>query len=292
MEISAGLVKELRVKTGVGMMECKSALAEAKGDLAEAEKILRKKGLAAAANKAGRATGEGVIAARVDASGRVAVLVETNCETDFAARGADFQGLVAASLDAVMTRGAATAGSVPDPASFEAFYDSPGPDGRSLRQTFGEAVGKIGENMHLRRFVKFERASPTSILAAYIHTGAKIGVLVEAEANAVPSTAVDVLLRDVAMHIAAASPRFLGREDVSAKALSDEQEIARDQAVKAGKPPQVVEKIVAGRLDKFYGEACLLDQAFVKDSDKTVRQHLGDAAKVRRFTRFVLGESA
>ena len=292
MEISATMVKELRVKTGVGMMECKSALAEAKGDLSEAEKILRKKGLAAAANKAGRATGEGVIAARVDPSGRVAVLVETNCETDFCARGADFQALVAASLDAAMARGAATAGATADVAANEALYDSPSPEGRSLRQTIGEAVGKIGENIQLRRFVKFERAGASSVLAAYIHTGAKIGVLVEAEASTAGAAGTDATLKDIAMHIAAASPRFLSRAEVSAKVLSDEQEIARDQAVKAGKPPQVVDKIVAGRLEKYFGEACLLDQPFVKDADKTVGQLLGDGIKVRRFARFVLGESA
>jgi len=292
MEISAGLVKELRAKTGVGMMECKSALTEAKGDLAEAEKVLRKKGLAAAANKAGRATGEGVVAARVEESGRVAVLVETNCETDFCARGADFQGLVKAALDAAMARGSATSGSAADPAACDMLLDGPGPDGRSLRQTIGEAVGKIGENMQLRRFVRFERAGPSSALAAYIHTGAKIGVLVEAETKAGQAAGTDALLRDVAMHIAAASPRFISRDEVSAKVLSDEQEIARDQAVKAGKPPQVVEKIVVGRLEKYYGETCLLEQPLVKDSDRTVKQILGDRATVRRFARFVLGESS
>jgi len=292
MEISASLVKELRGKTGVGMMECKSALAEAKGDLGEAEKILRKKGLAAAANKSGRAAGEGVIAARTDESGRVAVLVETNCETDFCARGADFQALVSAALDATVARGSATSGSTADPAACEAVLDAPGPGGVSLRQTIGEAVGKIGENMLLRRFVKFERAGPSSVLAAYIHTGAKIGVLVEAETKPGPTAGSQALLRDVAMHIAAASPRFIGRDEVSEKVLSDEREIARDQAVKAGKPPQVVEKIVAGRLEKYFGEMCLLEQPFVKDSDKTVKQLLGDATTVRRFARFVLGESA
>ena len=292
MEISASLVKELRGKTGVGMMECKSALAEAKGDLGEAEKILRKKGLAAAANKAGRATGEGVIAARVDASGAAAALVETNCETDFCARGADFKSLVEASLDAVLARGAATRGADADVAACEALLDSPTSDGRTLRQTIGEAVGKIGENMQLRRFVKFDRGAPTSRLAAYIHTGSKIGVLVEAEAKGAAQPAADVLLRDVAMHIAAASPRFVSRDEVSAKVVSDEQEIARDQAVKAGKPPQVVEKIVAGRLEKYYGEACLMEQPFVKDPEKTVRQLLGDGITVRRFARFVLGEGA
>jgi elongation factor Ts len=292
MEISATLVKELRGKTGVGMMECKSALAEAKGDLGEAEKILRKKGLAAAANKAGRATGEGAIAARVDPSGRVAVLAETNCETDFCARGEDFQKLVAASLDAALARGAATQGAAADPSACEALLDSPGPGGPSLRQTIGEAVGKIGENIQLRRFVKFEKSGASSTLAAYIHTGSKIGVLLEAETKGSVPAGMDGLLRDVAMHIAAASPRFLSRDQVSAKAVSDEQEIARDRAVKEGKPAQVVEKIVAGRLEKYYGEACLLEQPFVKDPEKTVQQLLGDGTTVRRFARFVLGESA
>jgi elongation factor Ts len=291
MEISASLVKELRDKTGVGMMACKSALAETNGDLGEAEKVLRKKGLAAAANKAGRATGEGVVAARVDESGRTAVLVETNCETDFCARSADFQAIVKASVDAVLARGAATSGSTPDPAANEAVLDSVPAGGRPLRQTISEAVGKIGENLQMRRFVKFDRAGASSILAAYIHTGAKIGVLVEAETSAGTPSA-DALLRDLAMHIAAASPRFVSREEVSAKVLSDEQEIARDQAVKAGKPPQVVEKIVAGRLEKYFAEACLVDQPFVKDPEKTVKQILGDGMKVRRFARFVLGESA
>jgi elongation factor Ts len=291
MEISASLVKELRTKTGVGMMECKSALAEAKGDLEEAEKILRKKGLAAAASKAGRATGEGAIAARVDASGRAAVLLEMNCETDFCARGADFQSLVGDAVDAAMARGAATEGSVASPDAREALCDALGPDGHSLRQAIGEAVGKIGENLQLRRFVKFERHGPSSILAAYVHTGAKIGVLVEVD-TADRAAGSEALLRDVAMHIAAASPRFIHRRDVSAKVLSDEQEIAREQSVKAGKPPQVVEKIVAGRLEKYYGESCLLDQPFVRDPDKTVGQLLGDGMTVRRFARFVLGESA
>jgi elongation factor Ts len=290
--ITASLVKELREKTGVGMMECKSALTETNGDLAEAEKVLRKKGLAAAANKAGRATGEGVIAARVEDSGRTAVLVETNCETDFCARGADFQALVQTAVDAAIARGAATPGSVADPAAAEALLDAKGADGRTLRQTIGEAVGKIGENIQMRRYVKFDRADASSMLAAYIHTGGKIGVLVEAKVSPGQAPGIDVLLRDVAMHAAAAAPRFVGRDEVSAKVLSDEQEIARDQAVKAGKPPQVVEKIVSGRLEKYFAEACLLEQPFVKDSDKTVKQLLGDRATLVRFARFVLGEGA
>jgi len=288
MEITAGVVKQLREKTGVGMMECKTALVEAQGDLGEAEKILRKKGLAAAANKAGRATGEGAIATTVGASGEVAVLVEMNCETDFAARGADFQSLVKVALDAAMSAGPETSGSAPDDASREALLDAAGTGGRSLRQTIGEAVGKIGENMQLRRYVKFRRSGPQSVLASYIHTGGKIGVLVEVEAQG--TAPGESLLRDLAMHIAAAAPRYVRREEVSQKVLADEQEIARDQALKAGKPAQVVDKIVAGRVDKFLGEMCLVEQAFVKDPDKTVKQLLGDGADVRRFARFVLGE--
>ena len=292
MVISATLVKELREKTGVGMMECKSALAETGGNLAEAEKVLRKKGLAAAANKAGRATGEGVIASRVDESGRAAVLVETNCETDFCARGADFQALVGKVVDAALARGGVTAGSVADPAAAEALLDASAGDGRTLRQTIGEAVGKIGENIQMRRFVKYQAEDAASTLAAYIHTGGKIGVLVEARVQPGQGSAMDALLRDIAMHVAAAAPRFVSRDEVDAKLLSDEQEIARDQAIKAGKPAQVVEKIVAGRLEKYFAEACLLEQPFVKDADMTVKQVLGDRATVRRFARFVLGEGA
>ena len=274
MEISAGTVKQLREKTGVGMMQCKSALIEAGGDLGEAEKILRKKGLAAAAGKAGRATGEGTIAAKVAADGSSGVLVEVNCETDFAARNADFQELVGKVVALASEKGAPTAGSAPDPAAAEKL---------GVADLLAAAVGKIGENMQFRRFVKFVADGGT--VASYIHTGGKIGVLLEASAGP------DSLLRDVAMHVAAAAPRFVRREDVDEAVLAYEREIARDQAVKAGKPAQVVEKIVHGRIEKYYSEVCLLEQPFVKDPDKTVKQVLGDVA-VRRFARFVLGDGA
>ncbi len=292
MEISASLVKQLREKTGVGMMECKGALMEAKGDLPEAEKILRKKGLTAAASKSGRATGEGVIAAKIGASGDVAVLVEANCETDFCARGADFQAIVRAAVEAAAVHGQATQGASADAAACEQLLDAPGTDGQTLRRTIGEAVGKVGENLRLRRFVKFERVGPSSILASYVHTGAKIGVLVEAETKVGRAAGTDALLRDVAMHIAAASPRVVSRDELPPKVVADEREIARDQAQKSGKPPQVVEKIIAGRLEKYFGETCLIEQPFVKDPERTVKQLLGDGTTVRRFARFVLGESA
>ena len=275
MEISAGTVKQLREKTGVGMMQCKSALIEAGGDLGEAEKILRKKGLAAAAGKAGRATGEGTIAAKVASDAKSGVLVEVNCETDFAARNAGFQDLVTKIVSITVEKGAPTAGSSPDPAAAEAL---------GLSDLMAAAVAKIGENMQFRRFVKFV-AADGGVIASYIHTGGKIGVLIEA------SGGTESLLRDVAMHVAAAAPRFVRREEVDEAVLAYEREIARDQAVKAGKPAPVIEKIVQGRIEKYYSEVCLLEQSFVKDPDKTVKQVLGDAA-VRRFARFVLGDGA
>jgi elongation factor Ts len=198
MDINAAVVKQLRERTGVGMMECKSALLEAKGDVAEAEKVLRKRGVSAAAKKAGRATGEGAVASYIHTGGKIGVLLEVNCETDFAARSADFQSLV----------------------------------------------------------------------------------------------------HDVAMHVAAAAPRFVHREEVDEKVVAEEREIARDQAAKSGKPTQVVEKIVEGKVEKFFAETCLLEQPFVKDQDKTVGQliteavsRIGENIKVRRFARFVLGEN-
>lgn len=291
MEISASAVKQLRDKTGVGMMQCKAALVEAKGDSAEAEKILRKKGLAAAASKAGRATGEGVVASRLSDDASRGILVEVNCETDFAARNQDFQVLVGQVAAHTLAAGAPTVGSAPDAGALAALLDAPvdGAGGRPLREVVASAVAKIGENIQVGRFVRFE-ATPGGFVSSYVHTGSKIAVLVEATGARVP--AGEALLRDVAMHIAAASPRFVRREEVSEKVLEDEKEIARDQALKAGKPPQVVDKIVQGRMEKFFGEACLLEQPFVKDAETTVGKLLGGALQVRRFARFVLGESA
>ena len=292
MEITAGVVKQLREKTGVGMMECKSALVEARGDMGEAEKILRKKGLASAANKAGRAAGEGVVTAAV--AGPTGVLVEVNCETDFAARGEAFQALVREAAAHVAAVGEPTPGSTADPEALERLLAAPYGDG-PFKQHVDHAIAKIGENILVRRFVRFEAEG--GVLASYIHTGSKIGVLVEARVEGRP--AADALLRDVAMQVAAAAPRFVSREDVSPKVLADEREIARDQALKAGKPPQVVEKIVEGRMEKYFGEACLLEQPFVKDPDRTVGKLIEDTAKklgapvtVTGFARFKLGEAS
>jgi len=198
MEITASLVKELREKTGVGMMRCKKALSDAKGDLAEAEKILRKEGAASAAKKATRATGEGQVGSYIHTGGKIGVLIEINCETDFAARSDDFQGL----------------------------------------------------------------------------------------------------LHGLAMHVAAAAPQVVTREEVDPKTLADEREIAKDQALKSGKPENIVEKIIEGKIEKWYSENVLLEQPYVKDPDKTVQQlmteavnRIGENIQVRRFARFVLGDT-
>jgi len=199
MEVTAALVKQLREKTGVGMMKCKTALGEANGDLAEAEKILRKQGVATAAKKSARATGEGLVASYIHTGGKIGVMIEVNCETDFAARSDDFQQLV----------------------------------------------------------------------------------------------------KDLSMHVAAAAPRHVTRDEVSEQVLAGEREIARDQAVKAGKPEKVVDKIVEGKIEKYFAENCLLEQPYVKDPDRTVGQLITDAVskigeniQMRRFVRYVLGEEA
>ncbi len=198
MEINATVVKQLRERTGVGMMECKSALLEASGDVAEAEKILRKRGVAAADKKSGRATGEGAISSYIHTGGKIGVLLEVNCETDFAARGDDFKSLV----------------------------------------------------------------------------------------------------HEIAMHIAAAAPRYVRREEVPESILADEREIAKDQVIKSGKPAAVAEKIVEGKIDKFFAGICLLEQPYVKDPEKTVKQvvaervsKIGENIQIQRFVRFVLGEA-
>ncbi len=304
MEISAVLVKQLREKTGVGMMECKTALVESGGDLAEAEKILRKRGLAAAAHKAGRATGEGVIAARIDPKGGWGALVEVNCETDFAARSEDFQRLVGEILDQVERGAPASEGGAARDGDAVLDAPLPGDPKRTLGQRISETVARIGENVQFRRYAKLVASGggASGLVAGYVHTGSKIGVLVELGLGPGvrrDSQATQALARDIAMHVAAAAPRFVQREQVGERILAEEREIAREQALKSGKPPAVVDKIVQGRMQKYFAEACLDEQPFVKQPEKIVSAILKEAAgavggpvEIRRFVRFVLGENA
>lgn len=289
MQITATMVKELRERTGAGMMDVKNALTEANGNMEEATVILRKKGLAAASKKAGRVTAEGSVQAYVDA--HVGVLVEVNCETDFVGRNEQFRAFA---TEVAKVIGGSKANTVEELLNDKWPGDA---EGLTVGQKVSELIGSIKENIAVRRFVRYEAAANATI-GAYIHAGGKIGVIDEvvAEKGQKTDKAAEVA-KEVAMHIAAAEPRFLSRSDVTQKDLDTEREIARDQALKSGKPDNIVEKIVAGKMEKFYGEACLLEQPYIRDDKSTVAQHVqkqgnehGCTYVVTRFTRYKLGE--
>ncbi|MDD6597606.1 translation elongation factor Ts [Anaerovibrio sp.] len=268
-QITAALVKELREITGAGMMDCKKALVECEGDKDKAIDYLREKGIAKAAKKAGRIASEGVVAAASD--GSTACIVEVNSETDFVAKNENFQNLVKKIAEHIVAT---------KPADMDALNASE-LDGKTVAEVMTEAVASIGEKLSLRRFEVY--TSEDGKLATYIHMGGKIGVIVELSGGA------DELGKDVAMQIAAAKPQCIGRDDVDADALAHEREVLRKQALEEGKPEKIVEKMVDGRINKYYKEVCLVEQEFVKDSDKTIKDILG-GVEVRRFARFEMGE--
>jgi len=287
MTITPAMIKELRERTGAGFADVKSALTEANGDMEQATVVLRKKGLAAAGKKAGRITAEGTIAARVE--NNIGVLVEVNCETDFVGRNELFQRFAGEVAKAIAQSKAETVE--------ELLAEKwPGSD-EPVSQKVAEQIASIKENISIRRFARYEAAG-NAVIGTYIHGGGKIGVMVEAIAQTgTTGSHLDEVAKDVAMHIAALEPRFLRREDVTEKDLDTEREIARDAALKSGKPENIVEKMVSGKMEKFYGEACLLEQPFIKDDKATVTQYLQRRGKesgceilVTRFTRYKLGE--
>jgi elongation factor Ts len=275
-EITAGTVAKLREITGVGMMECKKALQETSGDLNTAVDLLRKKGMATAAKKAGRTAKEGVIAQNIGAGARVGVLVEVNCETDFVAKNESFRAFaneVARLL-------------VADPAA----------DVEALRV---EQVSKIRENILISRHQRLE-VQGIGMLAAYIHTGAKVGVLVEVGAGQESTLARDdykQFVRDITLQVAAASPLTVSRDQLDPAVIAKEREIAAEQV--KNKPPQAIAKIVEGKMEKYFQTYCLVDQGFVKrESEVTVKEHMAQLAKqvgdeivIRRFLRFQVGEA-
>jgi len=278
-EITAAAVGKLREMTSAGMMDCKKALVEAAGDLNKAVEILRKKGAATAAVKAARHAREGVITQHIVPSGRLGVLVEVNCETDFVARNDMFRAF----CDEVARKIAA------DPnANIEADREA--------------AVAKIRENIKIPRHERME-VQGHGLVAAYIHTGAKVGVLVEVGAgkdSTVASADFKQLVKDITLQIAAGHPYAVSREQVPAEVVAKEREIAAQSDRLKGKPPQALEKILQGILEKFYQTYCLVDQGFVKkNSEISVKEHmaqvakqLGDEITIRRFVRFQVGESA
>ena len=287
MEITTAMIKELREKTGAGILDCKTALAEANGSIEEAEKSLRKKGLAAAAKKAGRVAAEGLVGYACD--GSVAALVELNCETDFVAKTDDFKAARAAL--AAYVAGEAALGDAPegDVEALKAKACPPAVPGAAgtVADWLQANTAKTGENTQLRRFARLVAAGGNA-LSLYAHPGDKTVVVVETKG------CDGELARDLAMQVAALSPSWAVREQVPAKVLADEREIAKAKAVASGKPEAVVEKMVEGRIGKFFGETVLVDQPFVKDDSKKVSQvvaeRAGKDAKVVRFVRFKVGE--
>lgn len=287
-QITAALVKELREKTGGGMMDCKKALAETDGDLEAAVDWLRKKGLAAAAKKAGRTAAEGLVG--VVTEGSRGAMIELNSETDFVARNDRFQKLV----DDVTQIALAQAG---DLAGINAAA-YPG-TGRTVAEELTNAIATIGENMSLRRATALDVAH--GVVASYVHNAVtpglgKIGILVALESTG-DAAKLEAFGKQVAMHVAAANPQSVGVDDLDQAVVERERSVLREQALASGKPAEIVEKMIEGRIRKFYQEVVLIEQAFVVDPDQTVKkalqaveQELGTAVTIKAFRRFALGE--
>lgn len=292
-QITVELIKTLRDKTNAGMMDCKAALAEANGDLAAAETVLRKKGIADADKKAGRTAKEGVVASRILDDGKTGILVEVNCETDFVAKNDKFREFVDEILDHI-------AGS-PAVDGVEALQAQPfaADTSRTLEVFIKEKVGQLGEKLGLGRFAKYELAAPGTV-ASYIHMQGRVGVLVEV-ASGKPETASSPgfaeFVKDLTLHIAAAHPICVRRDEVPSDKVEAEKDIFREQM--KDKPADKIERIIEGKLGKFYSLHCLLDQPFIKDGDKTIQNLLdalsqvaGDTVTVNRFQRFAVGEES
>jgi elongation factor Ts len=268
-EITAKMVADLRAATGLGMMECKKALVEAEGDLKAAEEILRIKSGNKAAKMAGRIAAEGVVSTFVD--GGLGALVEVNCETDFVAKDPTFLAFTQAATEAVAKA---------NPADVEALGDVKAASGETIEEIRKAAIAKLGENMTIRRFVRYETEGK---VATYLH-GAKIGVIVDINGD-------EALGKDIAMHIAASKPICVSKEQVPAETLETERKIYTAQAAESGKPADIVAKMVEGRVNKFLAEVTLQGQPFVKNPDVTVEKLLAEkGAKVNAFTMFIVGE--
>jgi elongation factor Ts len=273
MQITAAMVKELRERTGSGMMECKKALTEAGGDIEKAVEEMRKSGLAKADKKAGRTAAEGLVAIKISDDGKQASVVEVNCETDFVSGGDEFKTFTSNVADRVLAD---------SPADMDALMAMPVTDGgNSIEERRQEMVAKIGENIQVRRF---QRLNTDAEFGFYQH-GTRIAVLVEMENGNAD------LIKDVAMHIAASRPVCVDEDGVPAELLEKEKEIFVAQAKESGKPDDIIEKMIVGRMRKYLGEITLVGQPFVKDPDQTVGKLLKDAgATVKSFVRFEVGE--
>ena len=273
--ITASQVKELREKTGAGMMDCKKVLTETNGDEEKAIELLRERGIAKAAKKSDRIAAEGLVEAYISEDGKIGVVVEVNAETDFVAKNEEFRNFVA---DVAKQISKENPKDVEDLLNQKSIVE---PD-KTVKDVLTNKIATIGENMSIRRFARYET---NNLLESYIHGDGKIAVLVEME------NGTHELAKDVCMQIAAARPEFLDRDSVPADRLEKEMEILKAQAMNEGKPEAIAEKIVQGRLGKFYSDVCLVDQEFVKDPDIKVGKLVADkGAKIVRFERFEKGE--
>ena len=287
-QITAALVKELREMTGAGMMECKKALTEADGNIEAAVDVLRTRGLAAVAKKAGRATNEGTVVAVVSECGHSGALVELNCETDFVGMNDKFHAYANKIAQAVLTN---------KPVDLDALKASE-IEGETVEAIVTDAIHTLGENIQLSRFAYINQMEGG--IASYVHGGGKIGVLVEfklGDASLATNDDFKKYGRDIAMQVAAASPVSATRESVDSAVVEHEMSIYKAQAAESGKPENIQEKIATGRLEKFYKENCLTEQAFVKNPDQSVNDYTAEVAKqlgttieIVSFTRFMLGE--
>ncbi|MHB1049882.1 MAG: translation elongation factor Ts [Bacteroidota bacterium] len=277
MEVTSEMVKQLRDKTGAGMMDCKKALTESNGDMEKAIDILRKKGAATAAKRADKAANEGIVVARVSEDGKRGIMVEINCETDFVARGEDFVAFAQSVAEIIFTK---------KPADVAALLSLPHPNGKNVADALSDLMAKIGERTEIKRFSAIDAAN--GFIESYTHMGSKIAVMVELAAEFTP--AHKTLARDIAMQVAAMSPIVVSRDKVAKELIEKEIEIYRQQAKNEGKPDQIAEKIANGRLEKYYQEVVLLEQSFIKDAGKTVKDLLSPDVSVKQFLRYHLGE--
>ena len=286
--IQASDVKALRDKTGAGMMDCKKALTDSDGDMEKAIVILREKGLASAAKKAGRIAAEGIVDSCLTAEG--GVLVEINCETDFVAKTDVFKGLVQEIATHIWAK---------DPADVDALLAQSYAGDKTVATLVNEKVAEIGEKLDIRRFTRYAVAG-SGVVESYIHMGGKIGVMIEVScetAAVAGSAAIKTFARDVAMQIAAANPLYLDSTEVPQSVLDQEKEILRAQALGEGKPEKIIDKMVEGRIQKYFKDFCLVDQAFVKDPEKSIKKltaeksaELGGKIEIKRFVRYEMGE--
>jgi elongation factor Ts len=292
MSITASQVKDLREKTGAGMMDAKNALAEAGGDMEKAVELLRQNGMATAEKKSGRVAAEGQVASLIPADAKSGILVEVNCETDFVAKGDEFLKMVQEVAQQILEK---------QPADVDALLaqQSIHAAGATMQGYITDKIAQLKENISVRRFVRYD-LNGAGRVHAYIHTGGKIGVLVEVTAGkdaTAQSPEFQQLLKDLAMQIASAAPEFVSRTEIPQSVIDEETRVEMGKEDLASKPEEIRKKIVAGRVDKLLAQKVLLEQPFVKDPGKTITdllgeqsKQLGDTLTVTRFTRFVLGE--